>query len=106
MSVGERIRELREANNYTRETFAEKIDISVKFLYEVEMDRKGFSAEVLCRIAETLSVSCDYIMYGEVDTNMGTVNIYNTLDSLNPAQISVVRNMLVTLSEMCSSVNS
>ena len=34
MKRGERIRELREIQNYTREAFAEKIDISPKFLYE------------------------------------------------------------------------
>ena len=39
MKRGERIRELREIQNYTREAFAEKIDISPKFLYE---ERKAF----------------------------------------------------------------
>lgn len=43
--VGERIRELREVQNYTREAFAEKIDISAKFLYEIETGKKGFSAD-------------------------------------------------------------
>ena len=30
--VGERIRELREIQNFTREAFAAKVDISAKFL--------------------------------------------------------------------------
>lgn len=34
--VGERIRELREMQSYTREGFAEKISISAKFLYDIE----------------------------------------------------------------------
>ena len=34
--VGERIRELREIQCYTREALAEKVDISPKFLYEIE----------------------------------------------------------------------
>lgn len=51
LRVGERIRELRESQNYTREGFAEKVDISAKFLYEIEVGKKGFSADVLCRIS-------------------------------------------------------
>lgn len=62
IEVGARIRELREIQNYTREGLAEKVDISAKFLYEIEMGKKGFSADTLCRISKALSVSCDYIM--------------------------------------------
>ena len=40
--IGERIRELREVQNYTREVFAEKAGISSKFLYEIETGKKGF----------------------------------------------------------------
>lgn len=51
IQIGERIRELRELQNYTREVFAEKVDISAKFLYEIEVGKKNFSANTLCRIA-------------------------------------------------------
>lgn len=63
--AGQRIQYLRELNGYTRERFSEKVKISSKFLYEIELGRKGFSAEVLLNIAKTLAVSCDYIMTGK-----------------------------------------
>lgn len=63
--IGKRIRRLREYQNFTRETFAEQVGVSVKFLYEIETGRKGFSADTLCKIANTLDVSCDYIMFGK-----------------------------------------
>ncbi len=63
--AGQRIREMREVQSYAREALAEKTGISDKFLYEVETGKKGFSADVLCRLSEALSVSCDYIMLGE-----------------------------------------
>ena len=62
--IGERIAYLRVVNHYTRETLAELVGISPKFLYEIETGRKGFSASTLCKIASTLGVSCDYIMTG------------------------------------------
>lgn len=39
---GQSIRELREIHNYTRERFAEKVDISAKFLYEIETGKRVF----------------------------------------------------------------
>ena len=63
--AGQRIQYLRKLNGYTREAFSEKVKISSKFLYEIELGRKGFSAEVLLSIAKNLAVSCDYIMTGK-----------------------------------------
>ena len=48
--IGYRIRELREMHNYTREEIAEMVEISPKFLYEIESGKKGFSSEILCKI--------------------------------------------------------
>lgn len=100
--AGERIRELREVQKYTREVFAEKVDISPKFLYEIETGRKGFSADVLCRISKALSVSCDYIMLGEDPEHRGSERILCVLETLNPTQISRMYDLLQILEEMCN----
>lgn len=42
IQIGERIRELREIQGYTREGLSEKVDISAKFLYEIEVGKKAF----------------------------------------------------------------
>lgn len=63
--AGERIRRLRKQRRYTREQFAEIAGISSKFLYEIETGQKGFSADTLYRIAQGLSVSCEYILTGK-----------------------------------------
>ena len=73
--VGNRIRELREMHNYTREEMAEMVEISPKFLYEIESGKKGFSSDILCKIARTLTVSCDYIMYGEEQLSRKNRNV-------------------------------
>ena len=99
--VGERIRELRETQNYTREAFAEKAGISAKFLYEIEIGKKGFSADTLSRIAKALSVSCDYIMFGEKEENHGSEKIIGVLESMKPTQVFQIQRMLKVLSEIC-----
>ncbi len=100
--VGERIRELREIQNFTREALAEKADISAKFLYEIEAGKKGFSADILCRISKALSVSCDYIMLGEGSTHPGNEKIICVLETLEPKQISKMQDIVKILYEMCN----
>lgn len=102
--IGERIRELREIQHYTREVFAEKVDISSKFLYEIETGKKGFSADTLCRIAQALSVSCDYIMFGEDDNHRGSEKIVCVLETLKPTQVSRIQDILQILYDMCDSL--
>ena len=101
IEVGARIRELREIQNYTREGLAEKVDISAKFLYEIEMGKKGFSADTLCRISKALSVSCDYIMLGEDAGSGGKEKIICVLEKLEPKQTSKIQDILKILSELC-----
>lgn len=102
--IGERIRELREIQNYTREAFAEKVDISSKFLYEIETGKKGFSADILFRISRALSVSCDYIMTGEDMEHRSTEKLACVLESLEPKQIGNIQEILNVLSRMCDSI--
>lgn len=99
--VGDRIRELREFQNYTREAFAEKVDISAKFLYEIEVGKKGFSAETLCRISKALSVSCDYIMLGEDNAHRSNEKIICMLEMLEPKLVSKMQDIVKILYEMC-----
>lgn len=64
LEAGERIQELRRVKRYTREQLAFKAGVSSKFLYEIEMGKKGFTADVLYRISKALEVKCDYILAG------------------------------------------
>lgn len=99
--VGERIRKLREMQNCTREYFAGKVEISPKFLYEIEIGKKGFSADTLCRIARALSVSCDYIMFGEEKECQNVERIADVLEGLNPLQLRKMRDILKIVCDMC-----
>ena len=99
--VGQRIRELREMQCYTREVFAEKVDITPQFLYEIEVGRKGFSADTLCKMAKSLSVSCDYIMTGEDGSKKGNEKIICVLEMVTPKQKSRMHEILNILAQMC-----
>lgn len=90
LDIGLRIRALREANGYTREAFATRINISTKFLYEVESGKKGFSAETLYKISRALSTSSDYIMSGNKHDKIPE-KILDILEGFSPDQMPNVQ---------------
>lgn len=99
--VGVRIRELRDIQHFTREGLAEKIGISAKFLYEIETGKKGFSSDILCRISRALSVSCDYIMFGEETEQQSAQKMAGALKGLKPLQIRKMQHVLKIFSDIC-----
>ena len=63
--VGRRIFELRKKNKLTREQLAEKADISVQFLADIEKGRKNMSVTTLRKLSSALLVTTDHIVFGE-----------------------------------------
>ena len=64
-----RIRKAREDAGYTRETFAELLDVSVSYMAEVERGRTGISVKMLIKICKVLGLSADYVLFGENRTD-------------------------------------
>ena len=60
-----RIRKAREDMGYTREKFAEKLDVSVSYLAELERGRTGISVKLLMKVCGLLGLSSDYVLFGE-----------------------------------------
>lgn len=67
-SPGKRVAKLREERGWKQRQLAEKAEISITFLSEVENDKRSMGSDVLLRVADALGVSLDYIVKGEVGT--------------------------------------
>lgn len=65
-SVGRRISQTRTDKEYSQATLAEKANISVSHLSNIERGRKSLSAEVLLKIAEALQISADGILFTDI----------------------------------------
>lgn len=59
-----RIRKAREDMGYTRERFAEILDVSVSYLAELERGRTGISVKLLIKVCRVLGLSADYVLFG------------------------------------------
>jgi transcriptional regulator with XRE-family HTH domain len=66
-TVGERIRQVREAKGWTQERLADEAKISKGFLSEVEKHGKNISLELLLKVATALRASVGYLANGEGD---------------------------------------
>lgn len=85
--------QLRTDRRYTREQLAYLADISEKFLYEIEMNKKGFSAETLMKLSHALEVSMDYIMLGKGSIKYDD-EIVATLEQFKPNTLEMVDRLL------------
>ena len=70
--IGGRIWELRRARGMTREKLAEKAEISVQFLADIEKGRKSMTVATLKGIASALLVPTDLIVFGAEHETDGT----------------------------------
>ena len=63
-AIGLRIRTQREQFGYTREQFAEMLNVTPKFCADIELGNKGMSVQTLCKISYVLKLSTDHILFG------------------------------------------
>ncbi len=65
ITIGARIRSQREYLGYTREQFAELLNVTPKFCSDIELGAKGMSVPTLCKISKILRLKTDYILFGK-----------------------------------------
>lgn len=63
--IGLRLRKQRELMKMTRENLADKLNITVKFLSDIELGQKGMSIQTLANFSKVLDLTVDYILFGE-----------------------------------------
>ena len=62
--IGARVRKRRIELGCTREQIAERANISVQFLFDIEKGKKSMTAMTIVNLAEALSVSIDFLLLG------------------------------------------
>lgn len=87
-AVGMRIRKQRELLGMTREQLAEKLDVSTKFCADIELGNRGMSIETLCKLHSSLHLSCDYILFGKVNTTPEEDSLQQLISACNKENLS------------------
>ncbi len=87
-----RIRKAREDAGYTRERFAELLDVSVSYMAEVERGRTSISLKTLVKICDLLGLSADYVVFGTARTEDDL--LLDKLRRLDPRYLPLVESIL------------
>lgn len=95
-SLGKNLRGARLNKKYTQEVLAEKADIGVMYLGEIERGVKMPSLKVFIRLVEALDVSADYILRNELSSGREYVfdELTKKLEGLTPAQRKIASGIL------------
>ncbi len=65
--IGNRVRQIRDTHQYTREQVAEWADISPQFLSDIELGKKSMTSTTIVKLAKALQISTDYLLLGKSD---------------------------------------
>ena len=61
IKIGKNIQQIRKSNGYTQERLAEKIEVSVRYISDIEQDRAKPSYEILIKICNLFKISLNQI---------------------------------------------
>ncbi len=94
--LGAKIREARNTRKYTQEVLAEKADIGVMYLGEIERGIKMPSLNVFMRLVEALDISADFILRDELSSGKDFVfdELTSKLAPLTPKQRKAASDIL------------
>ncbi|MBR5948484.1 MAG: helix-turn-helix transcriptional regulator [Clostridia bacterium] len=65
--IGVRIQQRRKQLGYTQEDIAEKMNVSVQMVSNLERGNKAIKIENIVRLSQILGISTDYILLGELN---------------------------------------
>ena len=96
--TGKRIFQLRKSKNLTREQLAEKADISIQFLADIEMGRKSMSATTLRNLSISLGVTTDYIIFDRInnETTSNKEEIVALIEGMSAVELNGALDILKT----------
>ena len=92
--IGKRVRKQREYLGLSREEFAEKVDISWRFLAEIENGTKGMSAETLYKICTAFNISSDHLLLGRENLSGANTPCMQLLAKVPPSCTSYLEDIL------------
>ena len=93
-----RIRKAREDQGYTREKFAEKLDVSVSYMAELERGRTGISVKMLIKVCNLLGLSADYVLFGNERSE--DARRLEAIHRINPKYLPLLDSVTTELLEL------
>ena len=97
---GERLRSRRNAIKFTQEFVAEQAGIGLRFYQMLERGEKNASLDTLIRLSRTLSISIDYLLFGDLSCTLENP-LTDILSALSPQQREDALKILQLYANAC-----
>ncbi len=98
VTIGKNIRFYREQSGYSREKLAELIDVTPRFLSDVELGFAGISLSTLKKICDVLGISSDSILW--IDKKADISSISKRLEHVDEKYIDIIDKLIQTQLEI------
>lgn len=97
IKIGKNIQKIRKSNGYTQEKLAEEIEVSVRYISDIEQDKSKPSYEVLIRICNIFKISLDQILCNYINTKENKSMEYSLagFDKLSKRDKETIENLIV-----------
>lgn len=93
-TVGERVRIIREDLGYTREKFAEILDVSASTLANVELGRTQIPYVMLLNLYDIFGISSDDILHGTKKSDTMQKKINRIVSNLNTTKSKYIYKVI------------
>ena len=94
-AFGRRIRAAREDKHWTREAVAEKVELSVNTMADIERGKSGTRLENFVRLCRLLELDADYVLFGNAPDDARRIT--ELLRGRDPETIRVVEQTVEAL---------
>lgn len=97
IKIGKNIQKIRKSNGYTQEKLAEIIEVSVRYISDIEQDKSKPSYEVLIKICNVFKISLDQIFceYIDVKENKSIEYSLAGFDKLSKKDKETIENLIM-----------
>ena len=91
INIGRRIQQVREERRYTQEQLAERLDVGVQHISNIERGVTGISLAALTQVCIILETTADYLLFG---TYSSVGDIDKRIAALPAEQAQIVREII------------
>ena len=97
IKIGKNIQEIRKSNGYTQEKLAEEIEVSVRYISDIEQDKSKPSYEVLIKICNVFQISLDQVFseYLNIKENKSMEYSLAGFDKLSKKDKETIENLIM-----------
>lgn len=97
IKIEKNIQKIRKSNGYTQEKLAEAVEVSVRYISDIEQDRSKPSYENLIKICNVFQVSLDQIFSEYINTKENKSMEYSLagFDKLSKKDKETIENLIM-----------